>query len=1416
MAEILEVGSPTDVVSDMDADQGDVASEAGGVGEVCMDDAQRPPNGDDLPAPPPATLVEAARSKKRERDRGARDRIDTKQEEEDEQSPTKRPHERGDGDLPLTGRELRDLFAQHLFSVKQEMQSAWGDVCGRMETIEKHQTSTKESLAVMGGRLTITEKDNVLQQTELAKHKDQIQGLESAVEDLKNQLEEIKVRGDGPGEGMAPRPPLPGPADARHHDPWAQYLHRRQQQQHLPGRHEWANSSDHAKDNQGRRFFMKGGEPNQDGLSDEDKRALIIGGWAQDTKKEIIENEAAELLQMDSIKPLLDVDRVTVFGPRKSFAIIRFKEREGENYYLVKERMWGVIKAVSALKHVWPSTRQGSQKPAWTSFLKSRTARQRSAHVSMLRRVAFDLAGDAKSSEGAPLVPDALVSDNYDVDWSAGTIWRQDWKLGSATHRQPKGDVKIMTGGWVDVGAMASATGSTPTKVISALERELNMIRDENGKDADNGVCEKHIRLKVASWNLGGQPLDKVNKACPEGDFFFVQEIARREPGWKTDDNDKCVWVSFQHREQWRGTAIGVANDLFDCVVDRRTCRRGYAVVVKLKNIGRVILASIHSPTGVTSDVYGTALHEVGKMFDNKWKHLPCIVGIDVNEQVKWIHDSDMAHGTRPALGNTNFQHMADTFAQHGLRAVPPCLQHRDNPTHFPRDVERQGRQIDMIFGRQVDLQPFEIDAERRIAIGSDHALLLGDVHFKTKRNISGMQIRDQDGASCKYVDDGDVRATFRLAKATNNPQDWKAAHKMRRKARLTWCQLRRERVLRGDWLAYRDHKRDKQRKPGWWGKLLEEKSSAEITGDVQRHPEHKLQGPPKDVWDDFINATIADLPDDAGWKPFTWDEVGAALSEMRANTSVGPDGVGVDLLRHIHQHADLGGDLVSLLNSTVKNTWAKDNWDTSLLALLAKVDSPSRAKDLRPIAMSSAVQKCINKLTMGRVFPVVRRPSGASCCGVGRQAADVIGCFTRLRDNTREWKLPIVCAKLDVRGAFDKIHRKAAVHLLLERTRNHALNAEVKWLIRQLGTNVLTGQVPGGDRITVECTQGIKQGAPESAELFGLLMGCQIDAVLESHAWGELSCPWGDVPLTLLFYQDDVFVWDETIGGLEKRINSVARALKLIGLELAEEKTQVIASPFYTGPRSLHIGEQLVLVQPPGTQIRVVGVNFSFHDGTGQQAKDLLAKAKAALAYHLDLLTESGPWGDKARLLQTLVFGTLSWCAGAVHWNAEDLAVANSIQCTALRRAFQLRRRPAESWVTRTCRQVRAWIHGQGLKRWSTIILELQFGLYGHWGRQSEGVDELGEPCPGNPLRMLRWRSQKWWRFQKSLSDKVGARHPGCFYADSTERKFADNIDLNWEKCTKDRVAWRARCQEWVAKLVVKWARGRQTAIRW
>ena len=80
--------------------------------------------------------------------------------------------------------------------------------------------------------------------------------------------------------------------------------------------------------------------------------------------------------------------------------------------------------------------------------------------------------------------------------------------------------------------------------------------------------------------------------------------------------------------------------------------------------------------------------------------------------------------------------------------------------------------------------------------------------------------------------------------------------------------------------------------------------------------------------------------------------------------------------------------------------------WMHRLLALIPKVECPTG--------------------------PSMRKPSWISACGKNRQAADLLAVATRIRDVTREWRLPLLVAKLDVRGAFDRrVVRKSVASLL-------------------------------------------------------------------------------------------------------------------------------------------------------------------------------------------------------------------------------------------------------------------------------------------------------------------------------------------------------------------------------------------------
>ena len=196
----------------------------------------------------------------------------------------------------------------------------------------------------------------------------------------------------------------------------------------------------------------------------------------QDTRKAMIEEEARVLLDHPEIQPLLDVTKLAVYGPRRSVGMLKFIQRDGEKSLEdVKGRMWKVVKAVSQLKLPIASARSmGEEKTLSCAFVKTKQARTRTAHISMVRRVTMMLAAESKNEEGGVLNIEHTVSGAYDMDWNAGTIWCGLHKLASSTHRCPKdAEAVTMTGGWINLDAVGLVAGCSADAAKAAFEREL-------------------------------------------------------------------------------------------------------------------------------------------------------------------------------------------------------------------------------------------------------------------------------------------------------------------------------------------------------------------------------------------------------------------------------------------------------------------------------------------------------------------------------------------------------------------------------------------------------------------------------------------------------------------------------------------------------------------------------------------------------------------------------------------------------------------------------------------------------------------------------------------------------------------------------------------------------------------------------
>ncbi|CAE7847912.1 unnamed protein product, partial [Symbiodinium necroappetens] len=606
-------------------------------------------------------------------------------EDEDLDSPSKRASV-GD-EKPLTASELRVLLSGHV----AEMKTAWGEFHGRLGAVESEQARVKSTVGDLQARTVVVEKD-AAQQRQIAQ--DAANSLENLATEVKNMKVRIdRVENSGRNNGTKP-------AEAGQPDPWADFLQKRAALPANDGVNLPANS--------------KSATSKDDQLSEEEKRTLVVGGWLQDTRRGVIEEESAVILALPEIKDLIDGDKLAVYGPRRSVGMLKFSRRGDETEGDMRNRMWEVIKALSKIKYILPSTRQaGEDRPMWASFVKTRTARLKSSHVSLIRRVVIALAKDAGANGAAGV--NAIVNDQqsaFDCDWNLGTIWSGPLKLGSASHRPPRGEECItLSGGWVSITAVAQI--------------------DSVGGDLSR-PCAIRRWGKFGQWNLAGQKVDLLDVAVPDLDIVAVQEIARGEPGWGEVCTEEFQWTTHRAAGQWRGVGVGIALDKLDSVLHKVATSRGVWVVARLVDMGRVIIGSLHGHTGVTNDVYQAAVHEFIKACPSRYRHLPLLCGVDANEVPSWnLVDEPLQ------LGHTgsNLTTLVHDSLQHGVVAAAPEVVFANAPTHYPRDEERSGRQIDMIFSRQIRLQPVSFHAERRHTIGTDHALLITDILVTRKRS---------------------------------------------------------------------------------------------------------------------------------------------------------------------------------------------------------------------------------------------------------------------------------------------------------------------------------------------------------------------------------------------------------------------------------------------------------------------------------------------------------------------------------------------------------------------------------------------------------------------------------------------------------------------------------------------------------
>ncbi|CAE7347584.1 unnamed protein product [Symbiodinium sp. CCMP2456] len=706
----------------------------------------------------------------------------------------------------------------------------------------------------------------------------------------------------------------------------------------------------------------------------------------------------------------------------------------------------------------------------------------------------------------------------------------------------------------------------------------------------------------------------------------------------------------------------------------------GRGVWIRLRHVTgfQIWAGTAHFTPGCTQPQHAKEVHE--HLAGLPPTSLPVLFSCDLNAEIAWGFDED---GICRALGNNGkTEDFLGQSLHRNLQPIPPRPQDFTTPTSRPRQAHREGRQIDCILASKGVAKRVHIHKDSYMAVGTDHELLSTEVAIHGSRQgtlhstlprvwISGPPRISQVTHSIlvdlaktttkprpghAYKDPAQVKEAFSRARGDKLPASWTAARNLRKKARRHWEQERLQRATAGDWAVVRQLRPTKHR--GWDATFAEAQNGKDPHQVVHEHLESiyttGLVVPPLPAWEGEV-------------VPFTEDELRWALSRGKPNKAVGVDGTSHELLQGVANTPGGFEALLAFYNEIYAHASIPQDWNVALMIVIPKEEAPVEPASLRPLAMGSAASKVYSRLLLGRTVPWLQAGEGAQCSGEGKQPAEYVFGMSRVMELEAEWHKGLVAAKIDIRKAFDMLHRPA----LLSRLKQAIGDGPTfrSWQAMLADTTAVLQTSWGCSRLQLD--RGIRQGSVESPILFGWLAALILRDVKCKHAWQDRHRVFDQLECQDLLFMDDGLLWAHTSKEVSRRLEEWAAELAVHGLKLNPAKCKAYFSPYCVSQSPVSVNGNLV---PQVETLEVMGVPFRVGASASELLAPFLARGRDKFWSLKHLLRARTPLTGRILLLDKIIGGTSLWCLSALAPDASALALLNSmqLQCVvwAMRRA--------------------------------------------------------------------------------------------------------------------------------------------------
>ncbi|CAE7458351.1 unnamed protein product [Symbiodinium natans] len=806
-----------------------------------------------------------------------------------------------------------------------------------------------------------------------------------------------------------------------------------------------------------------------------------------------------------------------------------------------------------------------------------------------------------------------------------------------------------------------------------------------------------------------------------------------------------------------------------------------------------------------------------------------CIIGLDANEA---FHEGNTSQYGDTGRGDT----ILNVLAELSFR-LPPQELHK--PSHFPYNQALSPRRLDYIVVKGGRLGPCKVEDLRDLA-RSDHEpisttlpagnpckpnattwgarrlrappIVQHHLHctepgrhttlYERVRATAKAITEPCTGRTAPYTESPELRTArhqaYSLPPGIERRQAWKCVQKQRKQEHKAWQQSLVEQASRHNWKAMRtlDHLHKTRR----WEHCLTDDP------EWQRHLQEHMQGVFAKADPTATRTAIGEIHWEltkqckhTPWRPFTESELRMATATWQPRKSTGPDLISHEALQQMLTTKTWTQSLQEIMDDILYMGQIPPEIAEGITVLLPKTAQPSTWGNTRPITLSSSILKWFAQLLLQRCRGQLTT-STLQWAAPGRQAVELIWVLRRVARLAKDWGEPTYIVKLDIRKAFDSVLQPALGEMVRDKVGGKGGHP---WEARAwLGIIEARGlQVAVGDKITpVQQTNGVRQGSPDSPELFASLVGDTLDEATQAagRAPQHPQCP-----INGGAFMDDTYLWSNNKLHLQSQLTHLETRLEKKGLSIHPGKTAIITNQ--TESTTFIIGGQEVAAKGGDTILTVLGSPVSFDNTTAAIAAEMGGRARRAFHMRKPVLCAPTPLKARLQLHDTYIRNTALW--GCSTWPAHDalLRQANAIQLGQVRQMMGHRRRPTESWTewnTRTLRLARLALQYHNVQRWSTHTLHRTWSLAGHIAR--------GE---GPTKQIALWKNMQWWRGEQKK--RGGARHAKRFNPNlDPERHLATIGGDNWVEVAQDRGEWRRLSTKFVERFDTPWASGRQKAI--